>query len=74
MSETTDRLWTARDLARFLVYSESTVARMVSQEPEKLPPRVAGLGRPRWDTETVRRWVAEQSQGRGRGGRPRRAV
>lgn len=74
MMEAIDRLWTARDLARFLVYSEATVARMVSQAPDKLPPRVAGLGRPRWDPETVRRWVAEQSQGRSRGGRPRRAV
>lgn len=38
---TDDRLWTARELANFLGYSESSVARLVSQQPEKLPPRAA---------------------------------
>ncbi len=42
-----NNLWTPRELAKFLGYSESTIRRMVSQCPEKLPPRVASLGRPR---------------------------
>lgn len=32
----TERLWTSRDLAAYLGYSPKTVARMVSQSPEKL--------------------------------------
>lgn len=54
---TTERLWTIRELADFLGYSDKTVARMVSQAPEKLPPRVLALTRPRWEPNTVREWV-----------------
>lgn len=58
MNET---LWTARELAKFLGYCESTVARMVSEKPHKLPPRVATLTRPRWLPETVHAWAASNS-------------
>lgn len=73
---TDDRLWTARELAAFLGYSESTVTRMVSRAPEKLPPRVAPLGRPRWLPSAALAWVKENTGpiaigGRRRGGRPR---
>lgn len=65
-------LWTPRELAKFLGYTESTVCRMVSQYPEKLPPRVAALGRPRWLPEVAREWARVNSEGPiGRGGRPR---
>lgn len=50
-------LWTPRELAKFLGYTESTVCRMVSQSPEKLPPRVATLARPRWLPEVAREWA-----------------
>lgn len=74
---TDDRLWTARDLAAFLCYSETTVARMVTQEPEKLPPRIGPLGRPRWLPSVAIRWARENSTpipaaGVVRRGRPRR--
>lgn len=56
-----DNLWTPRDLARFLGYSESTISRMVSEFPEKLPPRVSALARPRWVPEVVREWALAHS-------------
>lgn len=71
-----DRLWTPRELAQFIGYSESTITRMVSRAPDKLPPRVAILSRPRWDPDIVRRWVVEASlpQAQTRVGRPRNRV
>ncbi len=63
-------LWTPRELAQFLGYTESTVCRMVSSAPSRLPPRVATLGRPRWLPEVAREWARIQSEtappGRGR--------
>ena len=32
-----DNLWTPRELAKFLGYTESTISRMVSQCPDRLP-------------------------------------
>lgn len=61
---TTDRLWTIRELADFLGYSDKTVARMVSQAPEKLPPRVLALSRPRWEPSVVMQWVRDPSSKR----------
>lgn len=70
MDET--KLWTSRELARFLGYSESTICRMVSQQPEKLPPRVTTLARPRWAAEVVHEWVKTNSGSKSqRNGRPR---
>jgi predicted DNA-binding transcriptional regulator AlpA len=63
---TNARLWTIRDLANFLGYSDKTVARMVSQAPEKLPPRVLALSRPRWDEATVMEWVKGEKAGKAR--------
>lgn len=68
-----DSLWTQRELAKFLGYSESTINRMVSQCPEKLPPRVAALARPRWLPEVAREWAkASSDPPMGRMGRPRK--
>lgn len=67
-----ERLWTARELASYLGYSESTITRMVSQSPDKLPPSVEGLARPRWVPAIAKSWVREQSAPRARLGRPRR--
>ena len=67
-----DILWTPRELAKFLGYTESTICRMVSQCPDRLPPRVATLGRPRWLPAVVREWAMVNSdQPLGRRGRPR---
>lgn len=75
MQATDDTLWTPRELARYLGYSESTITRMVSQEPEKLPPRVAALARPRWLPSAAHEWVKSSTEtniGRTRRlGRPR---
>lgn len=70
------QLWTARELATYLCYKESTVARMASQCPHKLPPRVAGLGNPRLDPEIVESWVRDQSlpEINRRRGRPRNTI
>lgn len=69
-----ENLWTPADLAHFLGYKESTVARMASDEPQKLPPRVRSMSKPRWVPEVCRQWVLEQSQPlpRPRVGRPRK--
>ena len=72
-----DRLWTAADLARFLGYAESTVVRMVTGEPHKLPPRVAPLRKPRWVPSVCRQWVIDNnkpSDGGVKVGRPRRSL
>lgn len=67
-----ENLWTPRELAKFLGYSETTICRMISQRPEKLPPRVAALARPRWVPAVVREWARVSSElPTGRGGRPR---
>ena len=68
-----DKLWTQRELAAYLAYTESTIARVVSQQPDRLPPRVSGLGKPRWHPEVVKHWTLKQSTGRidGTIGRPR---
>jgi predicted DNA-binding transcriptional regulator AlpA len=67
-----DSLWTPEQLAAFLGYSETTVTRMVSSAPDRLPPRVAGLGRPRWLPSVVLAWCAAQSRAAPKGGRPRK--
>ena len=54
-------LWTPADLARFIGYRESTVVRMASQEPRKLPPRVPHLRKARWAPEVVRAWARDSS-------------
>jgi hypothetical protein len=58
-----NRLWTIRELAAYLNYQESTLAGMVTKNPERLPPRVAALGRPRWEPGVVRDWATQQSRG-----------
>ena len=67
-----DRLWTPRELSKYLGYSESTICRMVSQCPEKLPPRVTALARPRWLPEVAHEWAKANSDSIvARTGRPR---
>lgn len=66
-----DRLWTTRELAAYLNYQESTVAAMVSRSPEKLPPRVASLGKPRWEPGVVRAWASRAAHTQAKKGRPR---
>jgi len=57
-----EKLWTIRELASFLGYSESTITSLVSKRPASLPPRVAALYHPRWDPDVVKAWVTEQSR------------
>ena len=57
-----DKLWTVRELAVYLGYTTSTLATMISRNPERLPQRVAALGRPRWHPMVVKDWAAEQSR------------
>lgn len=72
-----DRLWTPADLARWLGYAESTVVHMVSKRPDRLPPRVPNLHRPRWLPATCREWAAGRAEAAPqtrKPGRPRRRV
>ena len=67
------RLRTTHELAAFMRYSESTVNRMVSQCPDRLPPRVATMYKPRWLPETVYQWARQSvttQTGLTRRGRP----
>lgn len=78
MSEA-EGLWGPAQVAAFLGYAESTVARMVTTHPEKLPPRVQAVTRPRWVPEVCRAWAEAHSKpteaaAPKRGGRPRKAV
>lgn len=68
-----ERLWTVRELAQYLNYQESSVRTLSSTAPERLPPKVPGLGRPRWNPETVRKWALtpEVIVQKKRHGRPR---
>lgn len=71
-------LWTPRELAKFLGYSVRTVERMASEEPEKLPPRIATLSRRRWLPSAALQWAKENTgpistNGRRNIGRPRRS-
>lgn len=66
-------LWTVIELGDHLGYSPKTIATMLSRSPDKLPPRVSALSKPRWDPEAVVLWVAQHSRPSlvRRGGRPR---
>jgi hypothetical protein len=67
-------LWTPADLARFLGYAESTIIRMASGAPDKLPPRVRGMMKPRWVPGICRQWARDNSrpETKVRLGRPRK--
>ena len=66
-----ERLWTVVELAAFLGYKKATVARMVSTDPDHLPPR-APTHMPRWNPETVWEWSKGVSPLAGpKRGRPR---
>ncbi len=77
-----DKLWTTAELADFLGYQRSTVIRMVSQEPARLPPRVGHLAKPRWVPSICWEWAKKGSLGDApalprparKRGRPRRVV
>ncbi len=65
-------LWTVTELAAYLGYSPRTIATFLSRSPERLPPKVIGLARPRWDQDMVKAWAQGQMRARGKGGRPRK--
>lgn len=69
-----ETLWTPDDLARFLGYAPSTVARLVSGQPHRLPPRVAALSKPRWVPQVCREWAMSHAVQPPKPGRPRRVV
>lgn len=77
--EPIENTWGPAELARYLGYAESTVIRMASCEPEKLPPRISGMPRhPRWVPEVCRSWAIKRSdraeQVKKPRGRPRKVV
>lgn len=55
-------LWGVLELAAFFNYSPKTVTTLLSRSPEKLPPRVSLLSKPRWDPGVVRQWTLEHSR------------
>jgi hypothetical protein len=69
-------LWGPAEVARFLGYAESTVVRMATMEPAKLPPRVAGVTKSRWVPEVCRKWALARSAPveKRKIGRPRKVV
>lgn len=74
MSEA-EGLWGPAQVAAFLGYAESTVVRMVSASPDRLPPRVGHLGKARWVPEVCRAWATAHSKPaevKVRTGRPRK--
>lgn len=68
-----EALWTVKELAEYLGYTPATVTHMASQQPHRLPPRVATLSKPRWSPDAVRAWINGEvaTPPKRRNGRPR---
>jgi hypothetical protein len=47
---------TVEGLARLIHLSPATIRANITRRPETLPPRVPGLTKPLWDTETYESW------------------
>ena len=78
MTDTPPRLWTAEEVANYLRFSVKTVKRWASEEPDKLPPRIAGMPGLRWEPGVCVAWAQRKSvgeampvQGQAHGGRRR---
>ncbi|MGH8789753.1 MAG: hypothetical protein ACREYA_32365 [Cupriavidus necator] len=56
-----DEVWDVKKLATFLGYKEETVRAYSTSKPDRLPPRIAGVRRPRWLKAAVLEWAAERS-------------
>lgn len=55
-------LLTAKQLAKILGFSYSTINRYSSQHPEKLPPSIEVLGQKRWELEDVESWLQARKE------------
>ncbi|CAK7193117.1 hypothetical protein COMNV_01330 [Commensalibacter sp. Nvir] len=64
------------ELSHILPYKISTIKRLITQEPHKLPPRIATMGRPAWYLPAIKTWLANRSHELRvpRKGRPRKLV
>lgn len=56
-----DEVWGPAELGRFLGYKKETVRSYSTQHPERLPPRIAGLKRPKWLKSVAVKWAREAS-------------
>ncbi|WP_454737625.1 hypothetical protein [Cupriavidus necator] len=56
-----DEIWDVKKLADFLGYKEETVRGYSTSKPDRLPPRIAGVRRPRWLKAVVLQWAAQRS-------------
>ncbi|MFG7180724.1 hypothetical protein ACGYQ5_14445 [Burkholderia pseudomallei] len=56
-----DEVWGPADLGRFLGYKTETIRSYSTQHPDRLPPRIKGLKRPRWLRSVAMKWARETS-------------
>ncbi|OJB40353.1 hypothetical protein BGV56_00735 [Burkholderia ubonensis] len=57
-----DEVWTPAQLGRFLGYKAETIRSYSTQHPDRLPPRIAGLKRPRWLRSVAMEWARDGSK------------
>lgn len=56
-----DVVWTPEELGRFLGYKKETIRAYSTQHPERLPPRIANIKRPRWLKSVAVKWAQDAS-------------
>ena len=57
-----DEVWTAAQLGIFLGYKAETIRIYSTAHPDRLPPRISGLKRPRWLRSVAMAWARDGSK------------
>jgi len=57
-----DEVWTPAQLGKFLGYKAETIRSYSTVHPDRLPPRIKGLKRPRWLRSVAMAWARDGSK------------
>ncbi|WP_423396074.1 hypothetical protein [Burkholderia sp. LMG 21824] len=57
-----DEVWTPAQLGKFLGYKPETIRGYATTHPDRLPPRISGLKRPRWLRSVAMAWARDGSK------------
>ncbi|WP_133295651.1 hypothetical protein [Burkholderia reimsis] len=55
-------MWTPAQLGKFLGYKAETIRSYSTAHPDRLPPRIKGLKRPRWLRSVAMAWARDGSK------------